>query len=209
MFISSLLSILLPSYCFSCRKIGKPLCTTCKEKIIPHIQSQQTTCGRVISGFSYNGVVKIVIRAGKFFSVRSLLVDVCSCLPDTYFMSISKVVLEKNWVVVPIPLHPSRERERGFNQAEVIAYELATKLNLPVSTRILYRVKKTKQQATLSRRDRIKNVKNVFHARIHGRLPYGVVLVDDVWTTGSTMTEAVRALRAAGIQNVCMCVLAR
>lgn len=210
MFLSSLVSILLPSYCFSCRKVGPVLCKTCSLTIIPCVKIENTSFGRVISAFRYDGVVKKSIRGGKFFSVRAILEDVVRSVPeDMWGTTVSWMRTDQTWVVMPIPLHKTRLKERGFNQADVIGVHIAQKLDIPFHNRLLVRVKKTLQQATLTRRDRMRNVRNAFESVQDVAVPYGVILVDDVWTTGSTMKEAAKTLYSAGVAEVHMCVLAR
>ncbi len=177
---------------------------------MPHVIVEDTSSGKVISAFRYEGIVKKSIRAGKFFSVRAVLESVAHIAPDDMWKIMRLWTVGVNeWVVVPIPLHHTRLKERGFNQAEVIGNHVARKLAIPMHRNLLVRVKRTAQQATLTRRDRIRNVQNAFECVPMATKPYGVILVDDVWTTGSTMKEAAQTLYSAGVCKVCMCVLAR
>ncbi len=107
-------------------------------------------------------------------------------------------------VVIPVPLHRSRERERGFNQAELIAKELA----LPVDARLLRRRKKTPTQTGLSRSERARNLTAAFELRgiVAGK---NVLIVDDVLTTGSTMNEIARVLKRGKAQRVEVLTFAR
>jgi len=103
-------------------------------------------------------------------------------------------------IVVPVPLHPRREYERGFNQAE----DLAMHLGLPVE-RLLTRVKHTQSQIELPKNQRQRNVKDAFalNAVAGCRIPVPVVvLVDDVSTTGSTLDACARVLKNAGVKEV-------
>lgn len=114
--------------------------------------------------------------------------------------------------LIPIPLHKSRLRKRGFNQAELIAKILGKHLNLPVEN-LLERTRDTKSQIGMkSAKKRQENVKNSISVREkRGSLPQyqNVILVDDIYTSGSTMTEATRALRKAGIKNITAFVIAK
>ena len=95
-------------------------------------------------------------------------------------------------VLIPVPIHPSRYRKRGYNQAELIAREVSCMLSVPVDTGILYRRKKTKAQKELGRRARLRNLKDAFGVK--DRCPYRrVLLIDDIFTTGSTI-ERISAL---------------
>lgn len=113
-------------------------------------------------------------------------------------------------VLVPVPLHRKRRRERGFNQAEALAVALGRMTGRPVETRALRRVADIPPQTTMGRAERIANVRGAFRVvrpeRIRGR---SVVLVDDVFTTGSTLGECARVLREAGAADVRALTLAR
>jgi ComF family protein len=113
-------------------------------------------------------------------------------------------------VAVPVPLHPRRLAERGFNQSCLIAGRVAQQLGLPLWPSALVRIRDTVPQATLLREARLANVLQAFAAR-HPENVCGksVVLVDDVWTTGATLEACERALRAAGASEVCWAVVAR
>ena len=102
--------------------------------------------------------------------------------------------------VVPVPLHPTRYRERGFDQASLLARAVARDQGLRHLPRALARTRPTRRQTGLSRSERHRNVRGAFRAR-HS-VPACVWLVDDVATTGSTLGEAARALRRAGALRV-------
>jgi ComF family protein len=102
---------------------------------------------------------------------------------------------------VPVPLHRRRLRWRQFNQAREIARPLGTALGLPVAG-LLRRIRPTMTQTRLNRRQRQRNLKGAFEAVGALEGLEGVVLVDDVFTTGSTVNECSRVLRRAGVQKV-------
>ena len=106
-------------------------------------------------------------------------------------------------VVIPVPLHRSRERQRGFNQAEL----LASSLNRHVNNRILRRKKRTPSQTGLSRVRRTLNLAGAFEVR--GKVPDCVMVVDDVYTTGATLNEIARTLKRAGAKRVEVLTVAR
>lgn len=113
-------------------------------------------------------------------------------------------------VVVPVPLHPCRLAERGYNQATLLAAEVAGELAAPLSARALARVRHTPQQALLDREGRLHNVSQAFEARapegVRGR---HVVLVDDIATTGATLDACRAALLRGGAAAVTALVVAR
>ena len=111
-------------------------------------------------------------------------------------------------VLVPVPVHPARKKKRGFNQAEVLAERISEELEqqyhirIPVCPELLSRTKKTLPQKDLSAAERLKNLEGAFEA---GTVPPGirrVLLVDDIYTTGSTADTCAKALKQAGVRKV-------
>ena len=113
-------------------------------------------------------------------------------------------------LLVPVPLHPVKEREREFNQATRLARRLGRATGLPVNTRAVRRVERTRVQALLSREERARNVRRAFAPAPGADLGGArAVLVDDVFTTGATTSACARALRQAGAAEVCVWTVAR
>lgn len=113
-------------------------------------------------------------------------------------------------VVIPVPLHPARLAERGYNQAALLGVEVAREIGAPFSARALVRVRPTPQQARLDREARLVNVAGAFHARQPERLRgKRALLVDDVCTTGATIAACRAALLEAGAIEVRAIVVAR
>jgi len=113
-------------------------------------------------------------------------------------------------VVVPVPLHPDRLRERGFNQAELLARAVARRLDLPLKTRALERRKPRPPQRRLSRHERWQAARGAYAAVTGTQFDnHTVLLVDDVFTTGATLDACTRALRAAGAASVAALTVAR
>ena len=112
-------------------------------------------------------------------------------------------------MVIPVPLHRARERERGFNQSEILAEGISRAVGVLLSTDALKRKKHTKDQTYLNAQQRAENVKGAFVARhpekINGK---NVILVDDVMTTGATLNECARTLQDAGARGVFAATLA-
>ncbi|MEE9608613.1 MAG: phosphoribosyltransferase family protein [Myxococcota bacterium] len=112
-------------------------------------------------------------------------------------------------LVVPVPLHPRRLRTRGFNPAGLLARELSRRLAVPWDAVALRRMRDTPSQTGLERSARRRNGRGAFRAQPGLRAPARVWLVDDVVTTGSTLSEAARALRRAGARQVIAVCAAR
>lgn len=111
--------------------------------------------------------------------------------------------------VVPVPLHPSRLRRRGYDQALELARPLARTLQLPLVPDLLVRVRATSAQSELDAGARQRNLRRAFAVRTHVELPLHVALVDDVMTTGATLQAAATTLRRAGVARVDAWVCAR
>jgi ComF family protein len=113
-------------------------------------------------------------------------------------------------LIVPVPLHPARKREREFNQAEHLAAHLGRALTLPVNARALRRIERTRTQTKLTRTQRAANVRGAFAlddgADLEGAR---VIVLDDVLTTGATTSACARVLRRAGAADVCVWTVAR
>ncbi|OOG28095.1 amidophosphoribosyltransferase [Thioalkalivibrio denitrificans] len=114
-------------------------------------------------------------------------------------------------LILPVPLHPRRLRERGFNQALELARPLARTLDIPLAPALIRRVVPTPPQQTLRGRERRRNVRHAFEIApvLAAHPPRSVALVDDVMTTGSTVDEIARVLKRAGVERVEVWVLAR
>ena len=114
-------------------------------------------------------------------------------------------------VIVPVPLHPRRQRERGFNQAEIVARVIARYSRLPLATHMLSRSKPTERhRAGLDARDRARSVADAF--RVTDRRAVGnasILLIDDLFTTGGTLSAAARTLMDAGARRVSVLTVAR
>ncbi|HET9400833.1 MAG TPA: phosphoribosyltransferase family protein [Candidatus Acidoferrales bacterium] len=113
-------------------------------------------------------------------------------------------------VIVPVPLHRDRRRERGFNQAELITRPLAGRLRLPVRAELLARVKPRPESLQLTRRQRWHTVRGAFAVPEHAKVDkLRILLVDDVMTTGATLDACSRALLRAGAAEVVALTVAR
>jgi ComF family protein len=115
----------------------------------------------------------------------------------------------KNCIIIPVPLCKSRLRERGYNQAELLARELSQYIEKPVLTNVLIRIKQTTPQKKMNPAERIKNMKNAFAVRdaelIRNK---NIVLIDDVFTTGATANECIKTLKKAGAKLISILTVA-
>lgn len=224
--VESIVSLLFPRRCPVCEDIVRPqgglICPQCAAKLAPIRQPTCRRCGKEIfsdseeycfdcsrhkrsfaSGaavFHYNEAAKKSMAAVKYRNKREFL--------DFYaeVMAYRFAHMVRNWnpdVLIPVPVHPSRRRRRGFNQAEELARRLAAKLgDIPVETRLLVRCRKTVPQRDLNPQQRLENLQQAFAVKAGRTIPKTVILIDDIYTTGSTIEACTRVLKAAGVKTV-------
>lgn len=165
----------------------------------------------LLSTAEYKGVFKRLLTVAKYGSYKQVLIDVTEKLiSDECVNEIPlKLRLQGDCCIYPVPMHWRKKSYRGFNQSENIATILSKKTGIPVLSNTLYKVLETPSQASLARRQRQENVKGVFVVRDTSHLPRTVIVVDDVWTTGSTIGEIAHVLKQNGVEYVIAYTLAR
>lgn len=155
----------------------------------------------------YAGTIKQMIILFKYKQHESLKKPLAEFLLKSHE---ARKLIEGVDLVIPVPLHASRQKERGFNQSELLAEEIARKNKLPLDRRRLVKTRKTVAQVSLEAEERRNNLLGAFTVRqpekIAGRV---ILLVDDVFTTGSTCRECSRTLLEAGAKEVRVLTLAR
>lgn len=229
-----LVSLLYPAFCAGCGasvESGEQLCTRCLEEA-PRLRApfcercsqpfsgaftDSFTCENchdrilhfdaAISCYRSRGVVREVMhdfKYGKRLHLRHPLGRwLCAALDDP------RLAQRRIDCIVPVPLHPARERERGFNQAEILAHALSRRSGLPVRV-LLRRTRYTTTQTQFDRHQRMENLAGAFRLRRGADVQdCRVLLVDDVLTTGSTLSECAGVLKRAGALSVHAATAAR
>jgi ComF family protein len=158
------------------------------------------------SAVLYAGVVRKRIHQLKFGGKLHCIPPLVELLAAT----LDKYGRPGTEFVTPVPLHVKRLRQRGFNQSALLAKMLGRRLGLPVRFDALIRKHWTEPQTRLNRRERLENVQDAFDAP-HPALVEGrsIILVDDVFTTGTTISECARVLKSAGASSVHALTVAR
>ncbi len=206
----SFLDFVYPKKCLGCSQKGRYFCDECLAKI-----ALSDECfNNHVSLFCYRGVMREVIKKLKFKFLKDMAIELKPLIeqgmdrklrqPNT---KLFKEFLSLKPCVQAIPLFWYRQNWRGFNQAELIAKIIAEKLKLK-TVDCLERIKLTEAQSQLKREERLTNVSGIFQVK-KGKLPRAVLLVDDVWTTGATMREAMKVLKAKGVKEIWGLSLAR
>jgi|GEM_PF-362848 len=194
--------------------IPKAICIECWRQVLasnPTIELcplNNAKLLKVASGRLYTGKAKRLIYKLKYDNDRLLAYDL-ALLMERAWSLIANDYIDEQVLLIPIPLHAERLWQRGYNQAEEIAKHLSTRIEVPVEPRALRRVKNTQAQFGLSRAARLQNMSNAFvgtEKYLSGR---HIVLVDDVYTSGSTLAEAAEAALRAGAASVAALTVAR
>jgi len=219
------LDFLFPRQCVGCGRTGDFFCASCRRSL-PRIAGPVCPrCGRpqpsgiacpacvnwqsplegIRSPFRFDGAVRQAVHQLKYGNLRALAAPLGDFLAD--FLTTAGITAD---VIVPVPLHPKRLRERGYNQSALLARRLGEKAGLPVVTGCLVRVKPTPPQArTAAVAERRRNMAGAFACRNGQLKDQQVLLVDDVATSGATLDAAAAALKAGGAASVWGLTLAR
>ena len=182
----------------ACLKCGKRLFS--EEEYCLDCQNHEKTFDRAFAPLCYAGAAASLVMNLKFHG-RKYLADAMAKYMTDKFLSVGLTAD----VVVPVPLHPNRLKERGFNQSELLAKEIASSLALPLDKESVVRVKDTLVSSKLSggRKAREENMKDAFEIvdkeKVKGKT---ILLVDDVLTTGTTANELSAVLRKAGAKRI-------
>lgn len=213
-----LFDFLFPPTCACCRKEGFWVCHACVGSFTRHANDQCPLCkkssvrgflclwcreqyalSQVIAAVAYDEHVRRIIHAIKFGYVSLCIPLLAPLLRDAWRIYGG----EGSPVVVPIPLHARRMRERGFNQAALFAREFARSASFEYRDDVLVRTRATHAQAELPREDRLRNVEWAFACgkSVNVRDAH-ILLVDDVFTSASTLNEAACTLLEAGARDV-------
>lgn len=160
-------------------------------------QQQAPAHSRIISLFHYRPPLDYLIKQLKFNN-DLLPADVLGKLMATLIRQQSSQLPQ---AIIPVPLHPKRLRQRGYNQALELAKPISKQLEIPLVTDLLVRKKHSKPQTQCSGKERRNNLRNAF-ACSHKPEFQSVALVDDVITTGTTTDEAAKVLKRQGIQEI-------
>jgi competence protein ComFC len=197
-------------------RIVPPFCQTCSEPFEGSINTVFTcaNCSRrtiyfdaAVAAYRGRGIVRDVIHAFKYnrqIHLRHLVARWLRAALDDERLS------GYNFdVIVPVPLHPARQRERGFNQASLLAEILSAQTSIRCRP-LLKRIRYTTTQTALDRSERMENLHNAFRLRKNADVRgLRVLLIDDVLTTGSTLSECARVLKGAGAISVHAATAAR
>lgn len=186
--------------------LSEPICQICGREILSEEEELCENCKRhrflfvrSLALLGYNDVAARSISRIKYTGAREFLDYYGRAAAERCGEKIRRMAVD---ALVPVPVHASRKRKRGYNQAEVLAEVMGRELGIPVYSAALFRNKKTAASKELNAAERLKNLMSAFYA---GTIPVDlrrVLLVDDIFTTGATMEACTRVLLEAGVQEV-------
>jgi len=226
---------LFPIFCIECKIEGSWWCENCIKKNVCigifccpvcHVQNTNgNPCYKCKAVSPLNGVAAflnyndnlIIAKLIKQYKYNFAfdIIEVWEKIIDINLLDIiSRMNIDMTFfTIIPVPLHNRRERERGFNQSDLIAkliyQKISTLKKVDFDNKSLVRKKYTTQQAKLNRIDRFNNLKDVFDWSGNKPVPRNILLIDDVYTSGATTQECARVLKKTGAQKVFALTLAR
>ena len=221
--VSSALDLMLPRTCAVCHREGQFICTACGADL-PRLQdpycercadpgtaricswcaASEPPYDGIRAPFLMQGGVRDMVYALKYRNLRASAPELAGLMAA----ELDSLPIQPD-VLIPVPLHRRRERERGYNQSELLARDLSKISGLPMAARALRRIRNAPPQVSISGHDeRWRNIDGAFQcsADVAGQ---SIVLIDDVVTTGSTIAACAGPLRAAGAASVWGLALAR
>lgn len=199
--------------CFAClqsiRKLKEPVCERCGIPIVEgktcyYCRNELFEVDGIRAPFLFEGVIREAIYSFKYGYLKSI----ASCIAGLLWKYIQSINLSGD-VIVPVPIHKSRMRQRGYNQSLLLSRELGKLCGLPVDDKSLLRVRDTKSQTALSLQDRRINVHDAFICSSESINGKKVLLIDDVCTTGATLEACAGVLKKSGALSVWGLTLAR
>jgi ComF family protein len=197
--ITTVLEFIFPSRCIQCNRFGSLLCVQCQAQIRvpPPVVELDSPITERRSTAEFGGAIQAAIHALKYNGRWAYAVPLSQRLASE--------LAQSGWqstLITAVPLHPSRQKSRGYNQAALLAELLAHSANVPFHADAIHRIRNTPAQVGLGGQDRQLNVAGAFEADPAIVADQQVVVVDDVHTTGATLRECANALLNAGADNV-------
>lgn len=209
-----LLELFFPEFCFGCQREGSYLCPDCKS-ILEISGFHQRYATENLSDLYFaldykNLLIKKLIRSFKYEPFVKELSKTLSSLIIDYFQLLEKRPEFSNFVLIPVPLEKRKLKWRGFNQTEEIGKEIVKFLGIPILNNVLSKIKETPAQVELQSKERKENLEGAFGVENKNLIENKkILLVDDVYTTGSTMEECAKILKKGGVREVIGVVVAR
>lgn len=200
-FGSLIIDLLFPPRCAGCGRIDTHWCSSCAREVettpFPGEIEATVPLKAVAATAPHKGVLREAIQALKYDNARAIA--------QPLGMRLATCLQQLDWTIdtlIPVPLHTQRLAERGYNQAQLLAEQVAKMTGIRCQPQALERIRNTQSQVTVSGLERISNLQHAFAANPISVQNHIVLLVDDVYTTGSTLSACAEALIDAGAEAV-------
>lgn len=213
--IINIIDMLFPQVCGICGKLNKEgLCNKCKinlEELVENGIVNQSLEGmyfdELIYIFKYEGLIRKFILDYKFHEKPYMYISIVA------FILKNKIIYEKmqNYdTIIPVPISKKRMKERGYNQSLLIAKKISQSLKIPLQTNCLFKTKNIIEQSKLNKEQRKENIQHVYELK-NGEILYNkrILLIDDIYTTGSTVNECSKILQQGMPKKIDVLVLAK
>ncbi len=201
--MSLIINWLFPRNCFGCGKGDRYLCSFCEAKIKNGELIKKDGFEGIISIYKYDGLIKNIIEKIKYGFVSDTVEEMAEKMARKLKLDYPNIVRywqKEKYSLIPIPLHEQRLRWRGFNQSEILTEKLSKILKLKWRNNLIIRKLKIKSQAKIkNREEKWKNMTDVFQVVNNKKIPKKIILIDDVITSGATMTAALKTLKNSGV----------
>ena len=215
--VSKILNLIYPQICGMCGKINKnSLCKKCEIELKKQAENQIINNGEEIQDKYFNELMYIFKYEGQ---IRKLILDYKfnekSYLYLTFvnFLLKNKKIFEniKNYdTIIPVPISKKRKKTRGYNQSLLIARKIAEQTDLELMNNCLVKTKNIKEQSKLNKEDRIQNIQGVYELKSKQLIENKkIILIDDIYTTGSTVNECSKILKQGNPKKIGILVLAK
>lgn len=209
-----LLDVLFPKFCLICKKEGDFLCQDCESLLSVsgfHQKYSTSNLKDLYFAATYqNKFLQNLILQFKYEPFVKELAKPLSSLIITHFQLMVNPPNFSDFLLVPVPQSKKKFKIRGFSPAEEIGKALSNSLKIPLVSDCLMKIKETAPQVELSDEERRENVKGVFFCQNQDKIKNRkILLLDDVYTTGSTMEECAKVLKSSGAKEVVGIVIAR
>lgn len=222
---NEVIDLFFPRECVGCGKVDDFICVKCSKNLPRLFPPLCPRCGkpepsgsfchecwgksgsydRIYSVFIFDGTLRKAVHSLKYHNLRAIAGCLSHYLADYYIEN--KLSGD---ILVPVPLHEKRIRERGYNQSALLARELSRIVGIPVNEKLIKRTRDCSPQArTINVEERRRNMENAFGPVGNGIVGKDIIVIDDVCTSGATMESCALALKTAGAKRVTGFTLAR
>ena len=205
-----LLNLIYIQPCYFCKSTQDDslLCKKCYSRIhfMPKGVYKNILGMDIYSAVTYDGIIKTLVRDLKYHNKKKLA-KVQAQLMFEYWQSID---LQKSFLLLPVPIHKLRKKERKYNHMDLVAKEFVRLSGYNLNTDFLLRIKDTHKQFNLNKKERIENIKNAFELDLNQNIDKStpLLIIDDITSTGITLEEIIKLLKNNGYKNIVCLTLA-